>query len=278
MNLGWTLDPVLIGSLLALGVVYVLLAGPFRERLGTGVTLSPWQALFFSLALAVAFLTEASPLHELSDRYLLSAHMVQHLLLSYIVAPLLLAGTPAWMIRPLLGNRFTAAAFRMLTRPLTAFVVFSLAFTLWHLPVVYEAALGNEFVHHVQHLIFLALALLIWWPVMSPLPELPRLGYGLQVFYLVALPLGQFFVAAILTFAPDSFYPTYQDAPRVIAGMSAAADQQLSGVIMKIASFIAFGIPLVVVFLRWFAGDRPSAGRPILQTVSAEEVPDQTSH
>jgi putative membrane protein len=253
--LGWDLDPVLLGTLLAFAVTYALMAaGPLRKRLAPGERLPRGRGLLFAAGLVVAFLTEASPLHELSDRYLLSAHMVQHLLLSYVVAPLLLAGTPGWMARPLVTNRIFGPVFRLLTRPLTAFVVFGLAVSLWHLPMVYEAALGNDFVHHSQHLIFLALALIVWWPLMSPVPELPRLGYGLQVFYLIALPLGQFFVAAILTFAPEAFYSTYREAPRILP-MSPAADQQLGGVIMKIASFIAFGIPLIVVFMRWFASD-----------------------
>jgi putative membrane protein len=259
VSLGWTLDPVLIGTLLTLAITYVLLAGPLRSRVAPGARLGAGQTALFVSGLAVAFLAEASPLHDLSDRYLFSAHMVQHLLLSYVVAPLLIGGTPGWMVRPLLDSRL-GPAFRLFTRPLVAFVVFALAFSLWHLPFVYEAALGNDFMHHSQHVIFLLLAVMVWWPVMSPLPEMPRLGYGMQVFYLVALPLGQFFVAAILTFAPVPFYPTYAHAPRVIHQMSATADQQLGGVIMKIASFIAFGIPLVVVFLRWFAGDRPLPG------------------
>jgi putative membrane protein len=254
VQLGWDLDPVLLGTLLALAMAYTLLAGPLRERIAPGAPLPRGRALVFAAGLLVAFLAEASPLHELSDRYLLSAHMVQHLLLSYVVAPLLIAGSPHWMLRPLITNRFIGPPFRALARPLIAFVIFSLAFSLWHLPWIYQAALANEFVHHAQHLIFLALAILVWWPVMSPLPELPPLGYGLQVIYLVALPLGQFFVAAILTFAPEAFYSTYREAPRILP-MSPAADQQLGGVIMKIASFIAFGIPLVVVFMRWFAGD-----------------------
>ncbi|MEX2536252.1 MAG: cytochrome c oxidase assembly protein [Trueperaceae bacterium] len=262
MILPWVIDPVLIGTLLTLGVAYGLLAGPLRSRLEGSVPATRMQITLFTSGLLVAFLTEASPLHELSERYLFSAHMVQHLLLSYVVAPLLIAGTPGWMVRPLAKNRIVGPVFLALTRPLIAFIVFSLAFTLWHLPMVYEAALISPFVHHLQHVIFLALAVLIWWPVMSPLPEIPRSGYGVQVFYLAALPLGQFFVAAILTFAPESFYPTYQAASRILP-MSAAADQQLGGVIMKIASFIAFGIPLVVAFLRWFGGDRSSpATRP----------------
>lgn len=251
MSLGWELDPVLLGTLLSLAAVYVLLAGPLRSRLPGAVPLRPSQMVLFVLGIVAAFLTEASPLHDLSEKYLLSAHMVQHLLLSYVVAPLLIAGTPGWMVRPLARNRISGPLMRAITRPLTAFILFSLAFSLWHLPWIYEAALGDDFVHHSQHLVFLALAVAVWWPVMSPLPEMPRLGYGLQVGYLVALPLGQFFVAAILTFAPESFYPTYQEAPRVLP-MSAAADQQLSGVIMKITSFIAFGVPLVIAFMHWF--------------------------
>lgn len=248
--LPWALDPVLIGTLVTAAVVYWLLAGPLRSRVAASAPVSRTHVALFGSGIVIAFLTEASPLHELSDRYLLSAHMVQHLLLSYVVAPLLLAGTPGWMIRPFITLRGVEPVFRALTRPIVAFFIFSLGFSLWHLPYIYEAALQNDFVHHLQHVIYLVLSLIVWWPLMSPLREFPRLEPGAQIVYLVALPVGQFFAAALLTFASVAVYPTYVDAPRIL-GISAQADQQLGGIIMKIASFIAFGIPLVVVFMRW---------------------------
>lgn len=256
-SIPWVIDPILIGTLVTAAVAYWLLAGPLRSRLPESAPPSTTQIAMFGAGLIITFLTEASPLHDLSERYLFSAHMVQHLLLSYLVAPLLIAGTPGWMIRPLARNRVTGPLLYFLTRPVVAFIAFSLAFTLWHLPMVYEAALVNPFVHHIQHVIFLSLALMVWWPVMSRVPELPRAGYGVQIIYLAALPLGQFFVAAILTFASNPFYPTYEEAVRIVP-ISVIGDQQLGGVVMKVASFLAFGIPLIVAFFRWFDGDRPT--------------------
>ena len=253
----WIIDPVLVGTLVTMGVAYGLLAGPLRARLPDSRPATTTQLVFFYGALVIAFLTEASPLHDLSERYLFSAHMVQHLLLSYVVAPLLIAGTPVWMIRPLARSRWLGPVLHTVTRPLFAFLAFTLGFTLWHLPMVYGPSLVNPFIHHVQHIIFLTLALMVWWPVMSRVPELPRSGYGTQIVYLAALPLGQLFVSAILTFATQSFYAVYEAAPRIVP-ISVVGDQQLGGVIMKIASFLAFGIPLIVAFLRWFDGDARS--------------------
>ena len=260
VSLPWVFDPVLIGSLVTAAVLYLLLAGPLRSRLTRTERVKPWQALLFMSALIVTFLAEGSPLHDLSDSFLFSAHMVQHTVISYIVAPLILWGTPGWMVRPFVTNKVVEPIFRTLTRPLVAFLVFSLGFSLWHLPFIYEAALTNDFVHHVQHVIFLVLSLIVWWPLMSSLPELPPLGYGMSIIYLVGLPIGQFFAGALVTFSQVSIYPTYAAAPR-ITDLGVVEDQVLGGVIMKIASFVVFGIPLIFTFLRWATSESPSRAR-----------------
>lgn len=260
VSLPWVFDPVLIGSLVTAAVLYLLLAGPLRSRLTRTERVKPWQALLFMSALIVTFLAEGSPLHDLSDSFLFSAHMVQHTVISYIVAPLILWGTPGWMVRPFVTNKVVEPIFRTLTRPLVAFLVFSLGFSLWHLPFIYEAALTNDFVHHVQHVIFLVLSLIVWWPLMSSLPELPPLGYGMSIIYLVGLPIGQFFAGALVTFSQVSIYPTYAAAPR-ITDLGVVEDQVLGGVIMKIASFVVFGIPLIFTFLRWANSESPSRAR-----------------
>lgn len=269
----WIFDPVLIGTLLTAAVAYWLLAGPLRTRVPDSAKPSRLQVALFASGLVVTFLAEASPLHDLSERYLFSAHMAQHLLLSYVVAPLLIAGTPVWMVRPLARHEIFGPLLYTITRPVVAFTAFTLGFSLWHLPMVYGPALVNPFIHHFQHVIFLILALMVWWPVMSRVPELPRAGYGTQIIYLAALPLGQLFVGAILTFAQQPFYPTYSEAAR-IAPISVLGDQQLGGVIMKIASFVAFGIPVIVLFLRWFADDN-RAGKRTLEGRQSGDVAHQ---
>src|SRR5207247_3327008 len=128
-------------------------------------------------------------LHDLSDTYLFSAHMVQHLLLTLVVAPLFVAGTPGWMLRPLLRHPRTGTLLRWVTRPIPCFAIFNVVIAAWHLPPLYNAAMNNHNIHIFEHLLFIAAAVLMWWPVLSPLPELPRLSFPGQMLYLFLMSL-----------------------------------------------------------------------------------------
>src|SRR5438034_11044785 len=182
-------------------------------------TLFPYTTLFRSLALN-------GPLHNLSDSYLFSSHMLQHLVLTRVFPPLLLYGTPAWVIRPLVRPRWVLGVARRATRPLAAGALFSVPITLWHFPQFYEAALEHHPLHIAQHLVFIATAVIMWWPVLSPLPELPRAGYGTQLLYLFALGLPMSLAGALITLADGVLYPLYASAPRV-GGLTPAAEPQL---------------------------------------------------
>lgn len=254
MQVSWSPDPVFLATVLLAFTSYTMVVGPFRHRLAPTSSFPAGQALLFYASLLLLVLAEASPLHILADKYLFSAHMTQHLILSYAVPPLLLAGTPSWILRPLLLGRYVKPVARSLTHPVVALLVFDLFFAAWHFPAFYEGALQNELLHHVEHVLFIAAALMMWWPVLSPLPELPRLHYGTRIVYLFILPIGQLLVSAVLSFAQQPFYKTYGQAPRITA-LTAAADQQLGGIIMKVGSFFAFGVPLAITFLRWFQSD-----------------------
>jgi putative membrane protein len=261
MSLGWQAEPTLIGGLLTLALVYGLLVGPLRQRLAPGAPFPTRQAALFYAALVVFYLAEGSPLHDLSEIYLFTAHMTQHLLLSYVVALLLIVGTPVWILRPLLLNRLVRPPAKALTHPVAATIVFSLFFSVWHFPAIYEGALQSDIVHHSEHLVFIGTAILMWWPLLSPLPELPRLSDASQLLYLFALTLGQFLVTAILVLASGPFYPTYAAAPRVFS-LSAIADQQLGGVVMKVVSAIVYSILFVLAFFRWYRSEIGLETRP----------------
>jgi putative membrane protein len=101
--------------------------------------------------------------------------MIQHVLLTLIVPPLFLLGTPAWMLRPLLRWPLVARAGYILTRPIVALVLSSFTFVIWHFPDLYNMALINEPVHIFQHVTYLVTSVLAWWPVLGTLPEWPRL-------------------------------------------------------------------------------------------------------
>jgi len=220
------------------------------------------RPLAFFSALAALLLALNGPLHDLSDRYLFSAHMVQHLVLTLVVPPLALAGTPLGLadavLGPLLRRRPSAALLGALTRPLPAFGAYAVALIAWHLPGPYDAALHTHSLHIVQHLVLLGAATLGWWPILSPSRALPALPYGAQLLYLFVFGMPMTVVAAFITAAEQPLYPFYATAPRLFA-LSALVDQRLGGVIMWVPAGVIPVLAFTVVFFRWVAAEAEEA-------------------
>jgi putative membrane protein len=260
LYLGWQTDPVLIGGLITLATLYALAAGPLRSRLAPGTPFPVRSSVAFGLTVVLLYLLEGSPLHDLAERYSLTAHMVQHLGIAYLAAPLLLATVPTWMLRPWLRHPRVLPVARVLLHPLVAFGAFTFFFSAWHVPSIYEGALRNPTLHHTEHGIFLITSLMMWWPLMSRVPELPRLPHLLRLIYLFLLPVFQIPVFGTVTFADQVLYPTYANAPWTL-GMDALAEQALAGAVMKVGGLVALGIPFAVIFFRWYqeeSGPRPA--------------------
>ena len=239
-------------QLLLLEAVYLLAIGPLRRRFvyPEHVRASRFQAFVFTAGVFVIFLAEATPLHELSEQFLFSAHMVQHLLLISLAVPMMLVGTPPWLLRPLLHHPLVGPLMRWMARPVVALVLFNGTLAAWHLPQIYDWTLWNHNAHILEHVTFMATALFMWWPVLSPLPELPRLSYPLQMLYLFVQSLGPGVIAALITFADRVIYPTYGAAPRV-TDLSPLADQQMAGLIMKLAGTFVLWFVATVIFFIW---------------------------
>jgi putative membrane protein len=261
----WHTD-LYLGLLLFTGA-YLLYVGPLRGRLtGTEmVKVSRFQVLSFLTGVLVMLFALSGPIHELADNYLFSAHMTQHMLLTLIVPPLLLMGTPGWLLRPLVGFSVVLRIARFLTLPLVAFILFNSVFVIWHFPVFYEGALRGHLFHILEHLVFMVTAVIVWWPILSPLTELPRIPYPVQVLYLVLLSISQTPLFAVITFSNDVMYSFYEVAPRVW-DISPLADQQFGGIIMKVTWLAVFLPAICIVFLRWFYREE-TEGRPEFQSV-----------
>jgi putative membrane protein len=204
----------------------------------------------FYCGLAVIFLSLNGWLHDLSDYYLFSAHMVQHLLLTLLVPPLLIVGTPGWMLRPLLARPHIARLARTLTKPKVCFATFNVIIAAWHLPLLYNLAMAQHGIHIVQHLMFMAAAVMLWWPVLSQLPELPRLSYPMQMLYLFLTTIPMSIVAVFITYSDTLLYPAYAAAPRIYA-LTPMEDQVLGGLIMWIPGGLVFFAVISVIFFRW---------------------------
>jgi cytochrome c oxidase assembly factor CtaG len=213
-----------------------------------------------------------SPLDPLGH-FLLQAHMIQHLLLMMVVPPLLWLGAPVAPIllglpRPLrraVARGLAARPVRQLTavvgHPAFGLVAFSVAFWLWHLPVLYDLALGSDAWHPVEHVCFLATALLYWrpvilaWPARSPWPRWTMIPY---------LVLGEFqntALSAILAFSDRVIYPAYEAAPR-LWGVSALEDQSIAGAIMWVPGSMAFLLPVLWLVLTAVTGPKDAPRIP----------------
>ena len=207
------------------------------------------RATFFT-ALALIFLSLNGWIHDLSDYYLFSAHMVQHLLLTLVAPPLLVMGTPGWMLRPALAWRGVGPVARWLTRPAHAFVIFNVVLAAWHLPPAYNLAMAEHNVHIVEHLCFMVAAVLMWWPVLSPLPELPRISYPAQMLYLFLMSIPMSLVAVCIGYSGHVLYPAYASAPR-LWGITPLQDQLIGALIMWVPGGFFFFAIISVVFFRW---------------------------
>jgi len=257
--LAWSIHPSTVAGLATLAALYL-----WRGRHAPpGETLSGPRKISFFAALFVIFASLNGPLHDLSDDYLFSAHMVQHLLLTLAMPPLLLAGIPGWMLRPILRNSTIAAIARKLTKAVMCFAIFNVVIAAWHLPVLYNSAMANHNIHILEHLMFMAAAVLMWWPLLSPLPELPRLAYPGQMLYSFLMSLPMSIIAVYITMADRILYPAYSAAPRV-SPLSPMDDQLLGGLIMWVPGGLIFAIIMTVVFFRWVArGEDSTAGAQV---------------
>jgi putative membrane protein len=189
--------------------------------------------------------------------------MLQHLLLILVVAPLLLAGTPGWLLRDLIERLHLLKAARLLRHPVLAFGLFNFIFAVAHVPPLYEMALASEPLHATEHLVFLATAVLMWVPVLSPAPDvLPRYPPLGQVLYLFLQSLPSGLVGALLSASGTAVYATYVLAPR-ITPLSPQEDQQLGGLIMWVGTGFYFLIASGVVFFSWASREEAANRRPI---------------
>lgn len=244
----WHLHPdvwLVLGSV----VVAYLVACRRHERATGEVTPLRARRLFLG-GMALLWVASEWPIHDLAEGYLYSAHMVQHLLYSLVAAPLLVAGTPAWLVRRLTAPKAVGAAFRFLVRPLPALVLFNAVLLFTHWPAVVEASVSSELTHLAVHVLVVGAAYVMWWPVVSPMPEMPPLSPPMQMVYLFVQSLAPTIPASFLTFGTSPLYPVYATFPRIWE-MSALTDQLIAGLTMKlVGGAILWGV-IAVVFFRW---------------------------
>jgi putative membrane protein len=212
------------------------------------------QVAAFTAGVVVLLVASDWPIHDVAEGYLYTVHMVQHLLFAFVAAALLLLGTPSWLARKVLSPKWLLATVKWLARPVPGLIQFNLVIVLSHWPLVVEATVEHHPLHFVAHAVLLVSAVLMWMPVLSPLPEVPRAKPLVQMLYLFLQTVVPTVPASFLTFGSKPLYHVYETFPR-LGGISALDDQLTAGLIMKIGGGLFFWVVIAIIFFRWYAAE-----------------------
>lgn len=240
---------VMIAVLVVLYLYATRVVGPKAAPPGEPIITRSQSAWFFT-GLVILWIAVDWPFHDFAEDYLYSAHMVQHLLLSWVVPPMMLMATPTWLARLVLGRARSYQVFRFFTRPLVAGILYNVVLAISHLPVIVNESVRWSGVHFTVHLVVVISALLMWTAICGPLPEL-RVSLPVQCLYLFLVGILTIIPSAWLTYAQDVVYVGYIHPWKSYWGLDALGDQQLAGFIMRSISGLYIGIIIVVLFFRW---------------------------
>jgi len=252
----WSFEPKMALGLAASLVLY--LRGWCILHRSSPKRFPAWRAWAFTGGLAAFWLAIASPLDAFSG-LLLSAHMVQHLLLMSVAPPLILLGAPLLPLLRGLPRKFARdgvgpflvwpalrRAGNAITHPLNCWIVMAVTLCAWHVPAAFDLALRSPGWHRLEHACFFGASFFFWWPVVRPFPNRPHWPLWSVPLYLLAADLLNTTLSAILTFSDHVLYPHYLEAPRLF-GTTALADQSCAGVIMWVPGSLVFLIPAALI-------------------------------
>jgi putative membrane protein len=244
----WLLVAALTGSY----VYMVRFVGPHAVAAGQPVV-TRRNVWCFVAAMLMLWTASDWPIHDVGEQYLYSVHMLQHMMLSYFLPPLVLLATPAWVLRVLVGDGRAYAVLRWFCHPVVAGLLFNVAVMVSHVPGVVNASVTNEspVLHYLVHVMVVVTALLMWMPVCGPFKEF-HLGTAGKMIYLFLMSVVPTVPAGWLTFADGAVYQAY-DRPVRLWGLSVTADQQIAGAIMKTGGSIFLWTIIVVLWFTRFA-------------------------
>jgi putative membrane protein len=243
--------------------------GPRLAAPGTPVV-TRFQVASYSAGVLAVWVASDWPIHDVAERYLFSVHMVQHITYSIIAVPLLLMGTPTWLARWLLTPRWLLTTVRYLSRLIPATIIFNLVVIVTHMPIVVNASLEHGLLHFGLHALLFGSSIIVWMPLLSPLPEVPRLQPLGRMLFLFLQSVVPTVPASFLTFGAHPLYSFYDHVPRLF-GVSALSDMQVAGVIMKIGVGLTLWVVITIFFFKWYnAEEAPTPSRRMSRDLERE--------
>lgn len=266
----WNFDqPLVVTNLSVLGAIYLFGLVRVWKRAGFGKSIAVRRAGAFGAGMVALWLALVSPIDVFSED-LSWMHMIQHMLLMCVAAPLLVLGAPflvSLRAFPLSWRRGYGRLQRrarewksgryLLWQPLLMWALFGLTLWIWHLPPLYEAALYDDLLHDFQHFMFVGVSCLFWRVLLDPVSRL-RLGRGAGVLYLFLTSLHATLLGVFMTLAPKTWYPFYESrAPRW--KLSGLEDQQIAGLIMWMPACMVYAAAAALLLGIWLREDeRPT--------------------
>jgi putative membrane protein len=239
----WSFEPLQLVPLILVAVLYARRVRTLRRR---GTPVPGWRIACFSLGVALLLLALASPIATLGEERLFSFHMLQHVLLGDLAPLALLGGLTGPILRPVLSY---VHRLRVLAHPLVALPLWGINLYVWHLPVLYDAAVRNSAVHALEHACFFAGGTIMWLPVLETLPAPEWFGTGWKFGYIAAVRVVETVLGNVFLWAGHPFYRVYEDFPRQW-GISPLHDQGLAGTVMMIEGSLVTLAALAWLFLR----------------------------
>ena len=230
------------------------------------------HSLAFAGAMVLLWVASDWPMHDISEEYLYSVHMVQHLLITFVVPPLLWAAMPEWLARLFLsGDGSVGVWVRRMARPVAAGVMFNFMVAVSHIPWVVNTSVESGALHYFMHLMLFGSAMVMWLPVCGPIPEL-RMGAPGKMIYLFLMSVVPTVPGAFLTFAQGAVYSVYDHQVR-LWGIGVQADQQAAGLIMKLVGGMYLWTWIGVLFFRWAgAQQRANTQMRVVTTVPSGPI------
>ena len=244
----WLLIAFLIGAYTYAVKVIGPQAGVPKDQI-----LSRKNLMAFIGGIGLVWFSTDWPMHDISEEYLYSVHMFQHMVLAYFVPPLVLLAIPEWLFRAVIGEGKAYRFVKRLSKPIVAGLLFNVVVMITHIPGLVNRSAESSPLHYAMHILVVSTALCMWSPICSPAKEF-HIGYAGKTIYLFLMSVVPTVPAAWLTFAEGTVYKHYDIAVRVW-GLSVTTDQQLAGAIMKLGGSIFLWTVVVVIFFRRFIGN-----------------------
>jgi putative membrane protein len=241
---------VLVAFLVSAYIYSIRVIGPRAVAAGQQVV-SRTNIVCFIGAMALLFAASTWPIHQIGENYLYSVHMLQHMMLSYFMPPLVLLATPTWLMRLLVGTGRVWRVVKFMTKPVFAAVLFNMVVMVTHIPPVVNSSVQSAPLHYGLHTLLVLTALLMWTPVVGPFEEL-RISHAAKPIYLFLQSVVPTVPAGWLTFADGVVYKHYNQPVRVW-NISVTDDQQLAGAIMKIGGSVFLWTLVAFYFFKRFA-------------------------